>query len=608
MAIVYGDEVSHWSSYMNYDTKTYDDRVWADCSAGFASWSWGFDIDSGIDCELSAKYQSGTITGSGGFSSGSGSTERKSFCYGEWSWPRGHSAYSVWIYITVTNSSGYKDGTSTKTVYFDVPMLDWWWIYYDANGGSGAPGRQCKWYGENLTLSTSKPTRKGYSFDGWYTKKSGGTKYGETYHWNEGATLYAHWNPNKSIVKFDANGGTGAPGDVTKTYDVDMALPSDIPTRKDHEFLGWSENSSAETADYAPGAIWKKETDTTLYAIWKLAYVSPKVTNTDVFRCTASGVKDDEGTSASISFGWIIDNTIDPSNKPSAVRLIFSARETGSVPFETTIDISTEPMIGSKTVVVQNSFDLSKSYSLEIRASDSYGGSGSAYWVISQGYFTMDFKAGGKGIAFGAPSTKDGLVIAMPSFLEKTMTIPRISSEGNFQKAFLSPSSDNGKSFAIGGMQGHFGGPAVIDNSTNGVYSDFYVDSTGQRYYAYSNTGTLTDRVIRPIYVMAGDVISAQWWGAGYVTAGKTYVQFCIPIGRQIMAKNVTVNELKMTIRQNGGYCYGSSDNPVTPSKKTADIWAAVGMIHFMCEFNITSGVTNNDSIGIWCEYKLTFS
>ena len=40
-------------------------------------------------------------------------------------------------------------------------------IQYDANGGSGAPGNQTKVVGQTLTLSSTKPTRSGYTFRGW---------------------------------------------------------------------------------------------------------------------------------------------------------------------------------------------------------------------------------------------------------------------------------------------------------------------------------------------------------------------------------------------------------------------------------------------------------
>jgi uncharacterized repeat protein (TIGR02543 family) len=69
-------------------------------------------------------------------------------------------------------------------------------INYDANGGSGAPDEQVKNDGSNLTLSSTVPTREGYTFAGWNTAADGsGTSYaaGATYTTDDDATLYAQW-------------------------------------------------------------------------------------------------------------------------------------------------------------------------------------------------------------------------------------------------------------------------------------------------------------------------------------------------------------------------------------------------------------------------------
>lgn len=79
-------------------------------------------------------------------------------------------------------------------------------LTYNANGGSGAPGSQTATVTypntqSTFTLSSTKPTRTGYTFAGWYTAASGGTLVSGTYKvgsanyaGNQSATLYAHWN------------------------------------------------------------------------------------------------------------------------------------------------------------------------------------------------------------------------------------------------------------------------------------------------------------------------------------------------------------------------------------------------------------------------------
>lgn len=70
-------------------------------------------------------------------------------------------------------------------------------ISYDANGGIGAPSSQTKTYDATLTLSSTKPTRTGYTFKEWNTLIDGsGTVYeaGGNYTDNSNIVLYAMWN------------------------------------------------------------------------------------------------------------------------------------------------------------------------------------------------------------------------------------------------------------------------------------------------------------------------------------------------------------------------------------------------------------------------------
>lgn len=69
-------------------------------------------------------------------------------------------------------------------------------VSYDANGGSGAPSNQTKWSGVSLTLSSTIPTRPGYTFLGWNTSStatSANYSPGATYTTNAALKLYAVW-------------------------------------------------------------------------------------------------------------------------------------------------------------------------------------------------------------------------------------------------------------------------------------------------------------------------------------------------------------------------------------------------------------------------------
>lgn len=100
-------------------------------------------------------------------------------------------------------------------------------ISYDPNGGSGAPKSQTKTYGKDLTLSTTKPTRTNYNFEGWSTSSTAtSAKYpaGGSYTDDKAATLYAVWSlayakpriTNFSVRRVNQNGQNDDQGTICK--------------------------------------------------------------------------------------------------------------------------------------------------------------------------------------------------------------------------------------------------------------------------------------------------------------------------------------------------------------------------------------------------------
>lgn len=97
-------------------------------------------------------------------------------------------------------------------------------VSYNANGGSGAPSSQTKWKDQTLTLSSTKPTRTGYTFLGWSTSSTATTATytaGGSYTANSSATLYAVWSENKLTVNYYSNYATSAFDDALNTVGSD---------------------------------------------------------------------------------------------------------------------------------------------------------------------------------------------------------------------------------------------------------------------------------------------------------------------------------------------------------------------------------------------------
>ena len=69
-------------------------------------------------------------------------------------------------------------------------------------------------------------------------------------------------------IKFDANGGSGAPSAQTKTYQKNLTIPATIPTRNNYKFLGWSTTKDG-SVQYQPGQQFTTDKNMTLYAVWE---------------------------------------------------------------------------------------------------------------------------------------------------------------------------------------------------------------------------------------------------------------------------------------------------------------------------------------------------
>lgn len=185
---------------------------------------------------------------------------------------KGTSAKQVQMWSYVDSYAGMSDTYHEYT----VAALASYSVKYSANGGSGAPSAQTKWYGSNLTLSSTVPTRMGYTFVKWNTKADGsGTAYaaGANYTANAGVTLYAQWKANTYKVTPNANGGTLHTNckALTKTYGTALGLwPSNQnPSRTGYTFQSWNTKSNGSGTAYAAGAQYKTEAAATLYATWK---------------------------------------------------------------------------------------------------------------------------------------------------------------------------------------------------------------------------------------------------------------------------------------------------------------------------------------------------
>lgn len=317
----------------------------------------------------------------------------------------GNGSATKTITVAFRNFNDDNGKSATKNVTFNVTVPAWtsYTVSYNANGGSGAPGSQTKWRDQTLVLSSTKPTRTGYSFLGWSTSSTATTATyaaGANYTANSAATLYAVWKANTYSVKYNANGGSGAPANQTKTYGKTLTLSSTKPVRENYIFKGWATSASATTATYAAGANYTANAGITLYAVWELGYVKPRIVNVSITRCNSEGVASDEGQNGLIIFDWECDQEV------TAITIKWK------LPSETAWTSDTVSVTGTSGtvnhVVGANTLSTEQSYDIHITVAD---GNGSSYVVgtLTSMKFVLDCLSGGNGIAFGKTAELAGV-------------------------------------------------------------------------------------------------------------------------------------------------------------------------------------------------------
>ena len=178
------------------------------------------------------------------------------------------------------NGNGSSNTTATATATFNgwATSASGSVVYTDGKSvsnlaTSGIFNLYANWTFGKVTLPT--PTRTGYTFVGWYTSASGGTKVGDagaSYTPSANTTLYAQWTANGYTVVFNANGGSGTMANQGFTYDKAQELSANVFSKTGYHFVGWSESVTATSATYTDEQsvtnIAGTDKTVTLYAVW----------------------------------------------------------------------------------------------------------------------------------------------------------------------------------------------------------------------------------------------------------------------------------------------------------------------------------------------------
>lgn len=175
-----------------------------------------------------------------------------------------------------------------------------WRVSYSANGGTGAPASAALDENTPFTLATARPTRQYHTFQGWNTADDGS---GQTYSPGDAhpglaadLALYAQWTREQYTLRYDANGGAGAPANLVAGAGLAHALATQAPSRTGHTFTGWNTAADGTGQSYAPGDTYTLAADGgTLYAQWEVLRFS--------LRYDANGGKGKPASVTRIAYG-----------------------------------------------------------------------------------------------------------------------------------------------------------------------------------------------------------------------------------------------------------------------------------------------------------------
>ena len=306
------------------------------------------------------------------------------------------------------NTAGTTATQTTYTIYLVAKKTNptptyMYYLYYKYNDGTDST-----WLTEvtdrptaattfTFYVNGAKLTRRGYDHIGWADKAdavtakyTGGNPIVLTKD-NPKKTIYAIWMPFFEL-KYDANGGTGAPASQTHTAGhptvnrVTFTVPGTIPTKDGCTFKGWADSATATDAQYQPGDtvdVKHENSPKTVYAVWEGSDPIPVPSYDDLKSAIGQiQVKDVSTPSCGTENYDLIDNTqSEPFNWTKTARL--------DQPGKYDVTIKTAPYVAKYNSEKSKTHELNNANQTTLNLVISYENN---KWVLDDGLRVIEVK------------------------------------------------------------------------------------------------------------------------------------------------------------------------------------------------------------------------
>ena len=157
-------------------------------------------------------------------------------------------------------STPITDNITLYAKWTSAVPITYYTVIFKSNGGSAVSSQHVAYNG--TATEPAAPTRKGYTFAGWYSNATLKTSFIFSTPITRNTTLYAKWTINHTVL-FKSNGGSAVASQIVP-HNSTATKPA-APTKTDHIFAGWYSNSALTKTFNFSTPITR---NTTLYAKW----------------------------------------------------------------------------------------------------------------------------------------------------------------------------------------------------------------------------------------------------------------------------------------------------------------------------------------------------